>query len=171
VADIETIHVGVAGPTVRTIGEPLAVKQAPQTGYQAQFSAPYVVAAALLGGGGLGLSLDDFTDELARDPLRRALMAKVTVERDATCDEIYPYQFPAVLTVRLIGGEEIVEKVLTNRGGPDRPLSAAELAGKFRDNARRRFPEAAVETVRSRADGLAELDDVRALVAPFGEGS
>jgi 2-methylcitrate dehydratase PrpD len=171
VADIETIHVGAAGPTVRTIAEPLAVKQAPQTGYQAQFSAPYVVAAALLGGGGLGLSLDDFTDELARDPLRRALMAKVTVERDATCDEIYPYQFPAVLTVRLIGGEEIVEKVLTNRGGPDRPLSAAELAGKFRDNARRRFPEAAVETVRSRADGLAELDDVRALVAPFGEGS
>lgn len=170
-ADIEAVHIGVAGPTVRTIGEPLPVKQAPQTGYQAQFSAPYVVAAALLGGGGLGLSLDDFTDELARDPQRRALMAKVTVGRDATCDEIYPYQFPAVLTVKLAGGEEIVEKVLTNRGGPDRPLSAAELTEKFRDNARRRFPEAAVEAVWGRVDGLAELDDVRALVAPFGEGS
>jgi 2-methylcitrate dehydratase PrpD len=97
-------------------------------------------------------------------------MAKVTVGRNATCDEIYPHQFPAVLTVRLAGGEEIVEKVLTNRGGPDRPLSATELTEKFRDNARRRFPEAAVETVRSRVDGLAELDDVRALVAPFGEG-
>jgi 2-methylcitrate dehydratase PrpD len=146
------------------------VKQAPQTGYQAQFSAPYVVAAALLGGGGLGLSLGDFTDDLARDPQRRALMAKVTVGPDATCDEIYPYQFPAVVMVRLAGGEEIVEKVLTNRGGPDRPLNAGELTEKFRENARRRFPESAVEAVRSRVDGLAELDDMRALVAPFGEG-
>jgi 2-methylcitrate dehydratase PrpD len=170
-ADIESIHVGVAGPTVRTIGEPLAVKQAPQTGYQAQFSAPYVVAAALLGGGGLGLSLDDFTDELTRDPQRRALMAKVTVGRDATCDEIYPHQFPAVLTVRLVGGGEMVEKVLTNRGGPDRPLSADELTEKFRDNARRRFPDSVVKAVQARVHGLAELDDVRSLVTPFGEGS
>lgn len=169
-SDIDAIHVGVAGPTVRTIGEPIAVKQAPQTGYRAQFSAPYVVAAGLLGGGGLGLSLDDFTDELARDPQRRALMAKVTVGRDAACDEIYPYQFPAVLTVRLANGEEIVEQVLTNRGGPDRPLTAGELTEKFRDNARRRFPQAAVEAVRARAQHLAELDDVRDLVAPFGEG-
>ncbi len=168
--DIEAIHVGVAGPTVRTIGEPLAVKQAPQTGYQAQFSAPYVVAAGLLGGGGLGLSLDDFTDELAQDPQRRALMAKVTVGRDARCDEIYPHQFPAVLTVRLTDGEEIVEKVLANRGGPNRPLSPGELTEKFRDNARRRFPDSVVNAVETQVSRLAELDDVRSLVAPLGEG-
>jgi 2-methylcitrate dehydratase PrpD len=170
-SDIEAIHVGVAGPTVRTIGEPLAVKQAPQTGYQAQFSAPYVVAAALLGGGGLGLSLDDFTDELARDPERQALMAKVTVGPDARCDAIYPHQFPAVLTARLTSGAEIVEEMLTNRGGPDRPLSSDELAGKFRDNARRRFPDSVVGAVQERVERLAELDDVRALLAPLAEGS
>ncbi|HWJ84254.1 MAG TPA: MmgE/PrpD family protein, partial [Cellulomonas sp.] len=69
----------VASPTVRTIGEPLAVKQAPETGYQAQFSGPYAVAVGLFGGQGLGAGLGDYTDELAQDADRRALMAKVTV--------------------------------------------------------------------------------------------
>ena len=63
--------------SIRTIGEPIEVKRAPETGYQAQFSGPYAFTAGLFGGGGLGLGLDDFTDELAQDPARRALMAKV----------------------------------------------------------------------------------------------
>jgi 2-methylcitrate dehydratase PrpD len=167
-SDIDSIHVGVANPTVRTVGEPLPVKQAPQTGYQAQFSTPYVMAAGLFGGGGLGLSLDDFTDELARDPGRRALMAKVTVGGDAKCDAIYPYQFPAVVTARLVNGDEIVEEVLTNRGGPDRPLTASELAGKFRDNAGRTLPASAVDAVYERVRTLADVDDIGTLLAPFG---
>ncbi len=167
-SDIESIYVGVAGPTVRTIGEPLAVKQSPQTGYQAQFSAPYVVTAALLGGGGLGLSLDDFTDELVRDPQRRELMSKITVGPDARCDAVYPYQFPAVVTARLTSGEEVVVDVMTNRGGPDRPLTEAELAGKFRDNAVRTFSDSAVEEVREGVQKLPERDEVRGLLAPFG---
>ena len=50
----------------------------PETGYQAQFSGPYAVTAGLIGGGGLGVGLDDFTDELAQDPARRAVMARST---------------------------------------------------------------------------------------------
>jgi 2-methylcitrate dehydratase PrpD len=42
----------VSPSTVRTIGEPLEVKRRPETGYQAQFSGPYMVALGLLGGGG-----------------------------------------------------------------------------------------------------------------------
>lgn len=167
-SDIESIHVGVAGPTVRTIGEPLAVKQSPQTGYQAQFSAPFVVSAALFGGGGLGLSLDDFTDELAVEPRRRELMSKITVGADERCDAVYPYQFPAVLTARLTSGAEIVVEVMTNRGGPDRPLSDSELAGKFCDNAKRSFAAPTVEAVREAVQRLPEQSDVSGLLAPFG---
>jgi len=54
---------------------------------------------------------------------------------DQRSSEIFPHQFPAVLTVTLTDGTEIVERVLTNRGGPDRPLSLEELALKFRLNA------------------------------------
>jgi len=133
-ADVDRIEVGVAGATVRTIGEPPAVKQAPETGYQAQFSGPYVVAAALFGGSGLGLGLADFTDELARDPDRRELMARVHVVPDPECDEVYPDEFPAILRVRTRDGTELVKRVMANRGGAQRPLTDDELAGKFSDN-------------------------------------
>lgn len=107
--------------TVRTIGQPLDVKQAPDTGYQAQFSGPYTVTAGLFGGSGLGVGLDDFTDELACDPERRAVMARIEVVGDPDCDAIYPFQFPAVLTVRTRDGSTLVERVEVNRGGPRIP--------------------------------------------------
>ena len=133
--DIERIELGVAAPTIRTIGEPIELKREPETGYQAQFSGPYVFVAALLGGSGLGLGLDDFTDELAKDPLRRELMAKVTVVADERCAAIYPDEFPAIVRVTLRGGREEVVEVLDNRGGPARALADDEVATKFKDNA------------------------------------
>jgi 2-methylcitrate dehydratase PrpD len=162
--DIASIEVGVAGPTVRTIGEPLAVKQAPDTGYMAQFSAPFTVAAALSGGGGLGLGLDDFSDERAHDPALRELMSKITVVADAECDAIFPHQFPAVLRVRTVDGREIVKKVLTNRGGPDRPLSFEELAMKFRDNASRVLDAAEVQRIQETVARMDDLTDLGPLL-------
>jgi 2-methylcitrate dehydratase PrpD len=131
---IQSLTLGVPAPNLRTIGEPIDVKRAPQTGYMAQFSGPYAVAVGLIGGGGLGAALEDYTDELAQDPERRALMGKVDVVADDRCTEIFPRQFPAVLTARLSDGREVVEEVLTTRGGPDRPLSFDELSAKYHDN-------------------------------------
>lgn len=164
---VASVTVGVASSTVRTIGEPAAVKRAPETGYQAQFSGPYAFAAGLIGGGGLAVGLDDYTDALATDPVRRSLMAKVTVVGDARCDAIYPHQFPAVVTVVTTEGETLVEEVLTNRGGPARPLSAEELGRKFRDNVAGRLSP---ETARAVRDltltlGLAGDIDVTGLMA------
>lgn len=157
---IERITIGVPTAVIRTIGQPIETKRAPETGYQAQFSGPYAVVAGLLGGGGLGVGLDDFTDELARDPQRRALMAKVDVVPNPRCDEIFPYQFPAIVTVRTTDGEEIVEEVLTNRGGPQRPLSDEELALKFDDNVRGRLSTEVATEVRERVLALDELPSV-----------
>ena len=162
--DIESIEVGVAAPTVRAIGEPIDVKQAPDTGYMAQFSAPFTVAAALSGGGGLGLGLDDFSDERAHDPALRALMSRITVVEDAECDAIFPHQFPAVLRVRTVDGRELVKKVLTNRGGPDRPLSFEELATKFRDNASRVLDAATVQHIQETVAHLEDLTDLGPLL-------
>jgi 2-methylcitrate dehydratase PrpD len=169
--DVASAVLGVAAPTVRTIGEPLGVKQAPASGYMAQFSGPYAVAVGLMGGSGLGAGLDDFTDELAREPRRRALMAKVNVMADATCTEIFPRQFPATLRVRLTDGRDLAERVLTNRGGSSRPLSYAELATKFRDNAARMLEPTVVEEVQSAVARMEQFDDIRSvldLLAPLG---
>ena len=149
---------------MRTIGEPLEVKQTPETGYQAQFSGPYVVAAALMGGSGLGLGLADFTDELARDPARRELMARVVVEADEDCDRIYPHELPCVLTVWTRDGEVLEERVLANRGGPQRPLSDEELARKFDDNARSVLDPDTATALRTAVDGLPTAASVRGLL-------
>ena len=133
-SDVASAHLSVATPTVRTIGEPLQVKQRPLTGYQAQFSGPFAVAAALRGGGGLGLGLRDFSDAAAVDPELRAVMATITVGGSARCDEIYPHQFPAVLEVHTHDGRHLIAEVLANRGGDLHPLSAVELRAKFDDN-------------------------------------
>ncbi|MFJ2703877.1 MmgE/PrpD family protein [Streptomyces sp. NPDC087428] len=169
-ARVARLVLGVPAPVVRTIGQPIDRKRAPETGYQAQFSGPYMVAAGLLGGGhGLGLGLDDFTDELARDPVRRELMAKVEVVADDMATAIFPEQFPAVLTAHDTDGRVWRQEVLSNRGGPDRPLSDAELALKFRDNTAGRLSGSAVALVMDRGMDLAGLDRIQDLLSPLAE--
>ena len=168
-AEVESIRVGVATSTVRTVGEPIEIKRAPTTGYMAQFSAPFVVAAALIdgGGAGLGLGLDNFTDAAATNAEYRALMAKVSVVADPECDAIFPHQFPAVLRVRTTDGRDLVEKVLFNRGGPQRPLSYEELGTKFRDNATRMTDPETAAQLQDAVARLEQLDDLGALLEPL----
>ncbi len=163
--EIDAIELGVADPIVRTLGEPIEVKRSPETGYMAQFSGPYAVVAGLLGGGGLEVALEDYTDELARDPRRRQLMQLVSVVADERCNEIFPYQFPSILRVRLRDGRELVEEALVNRGGPERPLSYEELATKFKDNVGHELSLEATEQLQSQVARLEELADVRQLMA------
>ena len=167
--EIVKIDLGVAAPIVRTLGEPIEVKRTPETAYMAQFSGPYAVVVGLLGGGGLEVTLTDYSDDLIRDPRRRALMALVSVSAEERCNEIYPHQFPSVLRVQLRNGEEVVEEVMTNRGGPARPLSYDELATKFEDNTCHLLTPEVVELMKQQAAHLEDLDDVSRLLAPLGD--
>ncbi len=162
--DVVEIELGAAKPVLRTIAEPAEQKSRPETGYAAAFSGPYTVAAALLGGGGLGVFHEDFTDEMARNPDRRALAAKVRCVEDARCTEIFPHQFPAVLRVRTRSGEIFEGRVDANRGGPDNPLSDDELATKFRLNAERALGSEQVEEVAATVHRLSELSDIGAMM-------
>lgn len=162
-ADVKRVVLATATHTARTIGEPIEVKRRPRTGYQGQFSGPYTVAAALCGGSGLGLGLADFTDELVNDPERQELMSRVDVVPDPVCDEIYPYQFPAILRVRTKDGRELEEQVLTTRGGPQRPLSDDEIRRKLLDNVQGFVSTEAAQRladVAERTDGLDSISQL-----------
>lgn len=172
--EIDHVTIALAGPTIRTVGEPIDIKRRPETGYQAQFSAPFAFAAALVGGGGLGLGLDDFSDSRAHDPQVRDLMQRIDVRSDPGCDEIFPDQFPAIVTIdtRTLG--TIVVEKLHNRGGPSAPLTDAELADKFTDNAGRRLPLGQVDQIIELVARLDTLDDVGELfraTVPRGDNS
>ncbi|MGH3319856.1 MAG: MmgE/PrpD family protein [Streptosporangiaceae bacterium] len=172
VDDVDSIELGAPAAVLRTIAQPPEIKAAPPSGYAAAFSGPYTVAAALTGGGGLGVWLDDFTDEAARDPHRLDLASKVTCVPDAHCDEIFPRQFPAVLRIRTRTGQTHEVRVDANRGGPDNPLSDAELAAKFALGARRALPNERVARLEEAVLGLADapsVADVLALAARLEE--
>ncbi len=165
--DIATATLEVAPPTVRTIGEPIEAKRKPETGYHAQFSGPYTVAAGFFGGGGLGVGMADFTDELARDPVRRELMNRVNVVGDPQMMVIYPCQLPARLSVTTTSGHTLVEEMLANRGGPDQPLSDDELATKFVDNTAGLVADSVASQIHDDLSGLAEAPSVAGLLAPL----
>ena len=165
--DIATATLEVPPPTVRTIGEPIETKRLPETGYLAQFSGPYTIAAGLFGGGGLGVGLADFSDALARDAARRELMGRVDVVGDPALMAIYPCQLPARLTVTTASGHTLVQEVLTNRGGPDRPLSDDELAAKYTDNTAGLVADSVARQTHEALSGLAAAPCVTGLLAPL----
>jgi 2-methylcitrate dehydratase PrpD len=160
IEEVEEIDLGVATAVLRTIAQPEEEKARPETGYAAQFSGPFTVATALVGGGGLGVSLDDFTDEAVKDPVKLDLASRVRCTADAECDRIFPNQFPAVLRIRLKSGEAREARISHNRGGPENPLSDEELEVKFRANARIALPAERVEELRSALEALGEADTV-----------
>lgn len=166
--DIAEIELGAPTPVLRTIAEPPEAKARPESGYHAAFSGPFTLAAALVGGGGLGVGHEDFTDEAARDEQRLALAAKVRCVADARCDEIFPNQFPAVVRVVLGDGTRREVRVDVNRGGPGNPLSADELAEKFRTNAERRLDEDTAAKVAAAAYALPEGGPVTGLMSLVG---
>ena len=140
-------------------------KARPRSGYHAAFSGPYTVAAALTGGGGLGVFHEDFTDAAAADEARLALAARVRCVPDANCDEIFPHQFPAVLRVTTKDGNRHEVRVDANRGGPHNPLTSEELATKVRLNASRVFDDDAASQVAAAGLALPRAPDLTALMA------
>ncbi len=133
-AAIESIELGVPSPVLRTIAEPPEDKARPKSGYHAAFCGPYTVAAALLGGGGLGLGHDDFTDAAAADGPGWRWPRRSRCVADARCDEIFPHQFPAVLRVRM------------RDGNGTRCGSTTTGAGRATRSARRSWPRSSLST-------------------------
>lgn len=166
---VSRITVGVPSAVIRTIGEPIEVKRAPETGYQAQFSGPYAVVAGLIGGGGLGVALSDYTDALAQHPERRRLMSLVDVEPDAVCDAIFPHQFPARVTVAFDDGSTATAtaEVLANRGGSAWPLTDEELGAKFRSNAAGGIDEDAAAALERSILALDRDSRIADIIAPL----
>ncbi|WP_256794605.1 MmgE/PrpD family protein [Terrabacter sp. Ter38] len=139
--DVERVELSVPVSVTRTIAEPREAKVFPRSPYHAQFSGPFTFAMALHGGSGLGLYLDDFTDESLADPSIRRLASTVHYAPDPECEAIYPRHFPTIARVRLVDGTTVTEKVLTNLGTTERPLTPEQLALKFALTTRDLGPE------------------------------
>ena len=129
-AQIVAIRCRTAAGPVPRLWEPLAAKHAPPNGYAAKFSLPYLIATMLVRG---RAGLAEFHDAAVRDPEVLRVAGRVTYEIDPTID--YPRRFIGDVRIRLASGEELVEQQSHSRGGPEHPVTRAELETKFRGNA------------------------------------
>lgn len=130
-SDIEEIRVGVTAPGYQMVCVPEAVRAAPRTIVEAQFSIPYAVAATWIDG---TLGMSHFTDE----GLRRAdildLTARVRPYVDHEMDREWSRVVtPAAMTVRFRDGQTIETRVDYPKGHPRNPMTEAEFAAKTAD--------------------------------------
>jgi 2-methylcitrate dehydratase PrpD len=161
--DIESIELGVAGPVIRTIGEPLAEKIRPKSGYHGKFSAPYTLATAFLGGGGLGVYLDDFSESNWDQAERLELAEKVNVVADDRATQLFPKAFAAVLTVKTKDGKTHCHRVDASLGSKESPLTNAQIMQKFTLNASRYLATESVVQV-SKFVNFENQDDLGSLM-------
>lgn len=154
--DVAAVEVQTYRTAIEVAGNP-----DPRTAFEAQFSIPYCVAAALRLG---SVRLDAFTAERLSDPALRDLLGRVTTTVDPQLDQAFPRQRGA--RVRITTRDGIVHETLmpTRKGDPDMPLSDAELSDKYFELV---TPQLGTEAAAALADRLwstEQLRDLRDLV-------
>lgn len=161
---VESVECRVPAGEIPIVCEPVEAKRRPRTPYEAQFSLPFAVAAALVDG---RVTLDTFTAARLADPRLARLAARVSYAVDP--DARYPEGFPGWVRLRLTDGRVFEAREPDGRGGPERPLPTAAVVEKFRDNAARALPPARVERLEAAVlalDTLADAGEVLRLCRP-----
>jgi 2-methylcitrate dehydratase PrpD len=155
--EIERIRALVPAEVVKTVCEPLANKRRPANSYDAQFSIPYVIAAALCRG---RFTLDELADEALADPAVLALADRVDYEIDPGSTFPRHYCGEVIVTMR---GRTLRHREEVNRGNGERPLGEAEILEKFRANAARAVSAERAARMQHLVLALDELVDARGL--------
>lgn len=156
--DIEEITCAVAPPAIGIVCEPRDGRAHPSTTYAAQFSLPFAVASAIVGG---REGFDLFGEDARSDKRVLALAERVYHRPDDTLP--FPQTFGGRITIVLRDGPVREADELVNRGHPDRPLTDDEVVAKFSANARKRLDAGAVEKVADTVWRLEELDSIEEL--------
>ena len=159
-ADIEEIVCSIAPPAIGIVAEPRAPRLHPATTYQAQFSLPFAVASAIVGGRD---ALEYFGDDARADRRVLTLAERVHHEPDTTLP--FPKTYGGKLRVYTRGGRSIEIEELVNRGHPDRPLSDEELASKFLKNARMRLETRAARRALTKLQRIDQIDKIENLTS------
>jgi 2-methylcitrate dehydratase PrpD len=150
-ADIESIEALVPQQVIPVVCEPAPNKQRPANAYDAQFSVPFLVAAAWVRG---RLTLAELEPATLADPGILALASRVGYAVDA--DSPFPRSYSGELVVRLRDGRTLRHREEINRGAPDRPLSNADIVAKFRGNAATALSPAAAARIEDAVLSLAD---------------
>jgi 2-methylcitrate dehydratase PrpD len=151
VDDIAEVTCLVHQDVMPVVCEPRDRKLAPASDYEAKFSLPFVVAAALVHG---RFTLNELGEQVLADARVLDLARRVSARHDP--DSAYPRAYSGAVLVRTTDGHDLVHREQINRGAPERPIGADAIIEKFRAN----LEFAAVERahVDRVADAVLSLD-------------
>jgi 2-methylcitrate dehydratase PrpD len=152
---IESVECRVPAGEVPIVCEPREAKLRPRTPYDAQFSLPYSVAAALLDG---RVGLETYAPARLGDGRLLDVARRVTHAVDP--ESRFPEGFPGWVRVKLRDGREVEARRPDGRGGAGQPLPPQAVVEKFRGNAGRAVPEATLARIERAVLGLDALADV-----------
>jgi 2-methylcitrate dehydratase PrpD len=125
---VERIRLGVLSGGALLVADPIEQKRNPQSVVDAQFSAPYGAAVALVHGTG---GIEAYTAEKLADPVVRQLMARTECYTDPSLDAAYPRQWPAAVSIELQDGRTLATHVEYATGEPENPVPRDALVEKF----------------------------------------
>jgi 2-methylcitrate dehydratase PrpD len=126
--DVVSVEALMPQQVVAIVNEPEANKRRPANSYDAQFSIPFLVSAALIRG---QVTLAEL--EMIDDASILALGDRVGYSIDANSP--FPRTYSGELIVRTTDGRTLRHREEINRGAAERPLSNADIVAKYRANA------------------------------------
>jgi 2-methylcitrate dehydratase PrpD len=160
-AEVDRVRLYV-GPWGKAMCEPAEIRRRPPTAAAAMNSIPFIVAKAIVNG---KVALGDF-DREGRSQ-REALEAAARIEHVVDPCLANPDGLEAgVIELRSKYGGSFQMRVERPRGHPSRPMRFADIAEKFRDNARyaaRPLEPWRIESIIDRIVHLDQMDDVQTL--------
>jgi len=147
---IEDIQLAVLSGGYLLVAEPIERKRQPRNVVDAQFSAPFAAAVALVHG---KAGLAEYSQANVDDPRIRALMARTSCCHDPSLDAVYPDQWPAAASIRLRSGRCLEARQPYPLGEPENPLSAEALACKFLELVDASWAEEAISRIKALPGG------------------
>lgn len=159
--DVDEITIFSGPAEYDLLASPLALKQRPGSIVDAQFSNPWVVAAALVD---RRVSLEHFTPAaIARADLL-AVTRRIRTERDDSLARPGGGTGATRLRLRLRDGRELDRTVAFAKGEPNNPMNSEELRAKFFDcTAVAGLAPGAAEALLAEIDALESMPDSAAL--------
>jgi 2-methylcitrate dehydratase PrpD len=156
---IDTIEALVPADVIKTVCEPAANKKKPANSYDAQFSVPFLTAAAFVR---QRLTLADIEEEALRDVEILKLADKVSYRADP--DSPFPKAYSGELVVTTKDGKVMRHREHINRGAADRPLTNAEIVAKYSGNAALAVDQDKMARVEAAVLNLDRANDASALM-------
>jgi 2-methylcitrate dehydratase PrpD len=138
------------------ICDPWELKQAPETGHAARWSLPIAIAARLVEG-----KVDLATFESPAGAAVRELAGRIRWE--PLPEARFPERFEAEVVCETRAGRTETVRIDDVYGNRTRPPGAAPILAKFRANAARSLPAAAIASVERAIEELAGAPDLGAL--------